>query len=151
MGLIYKININIMSSMSTKLDDLPDSEYLYENEVYTKSPQTNAPNDMENIIKSNDNDKSNIRANVKKRVRFQDDEKSNGLVEILKNEINEENVLLFVILFISSYPELTDLIGKIPFLNKWSSNTFALMSIKALLLLVAFLFVKIYILPNLKV
>lgn len=133
-------------SMSTRLEDLPDSEFDYELQQ-NKSVQ---PTEIPSILKSTDLNKTNIKANIKKRVRFEDEEKR-GIMDVVQNEINEENALLLVILFVSSYPELTQLIAKIPFLNKWTSNMLVLMVVKAVVLLLAFLVIKIYVLPSLKV
>ena len=130
-------------SMSTRLEDLPDS--IEEDTVPQELSQSH-PN-----LKIEEQE-SNVKVNIKKRVRFADEEESKGFLESLKSEVNEENVLILILLITSSFPLLDEYVNKIPFLNKWTNSNSLLMSIfKGVVLLIIFILLKIYLLPYLKV
>ena len=99
--------------MSTRIEDLPGSipddirndihdiaiRHQEEEEVVRSNTlqNQNIPS-VENDITLHNTNTSNITASIKKRVKFQDEIDTTSVIEFLKNEINEENLLLFIIL-----------------------------------------------------
>jgi len=151
-----------MSAMSTRIDDLPGA-------------QSNAPglpddiqqdiqelNQMQDSIANSHTDsphkiepyESNIKADIRKRVRFTDENKDNeqsseGIFDVIKNEINEENILLLAVLLVASMPAWTGYINQ--FLPGYTSDSWSMMLIKAGLMLVIFIIAKHYLLPYIKI
>ena len=95
---------------------------------------------------------SSIKMNIKKVNKNQKEEfGEQSIVDMLRREINEENLLVLIILFIATTPYADEYTKK--FLSLFSFNTnssFAFNIIKCSLLLLIFILVKIYILPQIK-
>ncbi|NBO99433.1 MAG: hypothetical protein EBU90_04800 [Proteobacteria bacterium] len=148
-----------MSAMSTRIDDLPGA-------------QSNAPglpddiqqelNQMQDSIANSQTDpptqiepyESNIKADIRKRVRFTDENKDNeqspeGIFDVIKHEINEENMLLLAVLLLASVPAWSAYIQQL--LPGYTSDSWSMMLIKAGLMLVIFILAKRYLLPHIKV
>jgi hypothetical protein len=95
---------------------------------------------------------SSIKMDIKKVNKNQKEEfGEQGIFDMLRREINEENLLVLIILFIATTPYTDEYTKK--FLSLFSFNTnssFTFNIIKCLLLLLIFILVKIYILPQIK-
>lgn len=126
-------------SMSTKISNLPGP--LPEN-----IPEENT---NYNLNETN----TNITADIKKRVRFADEEhvSSTSLMSQIRNEVNEENVLVLAFLFLASVPSLTGYVHYVPIIKDYASTDFLTAVFKAILLLLMYLVVKLYILPKIKI
>lgn len=141
-----------MSAMSTSIDDLPgplpqeltrelrsDLEGI-SNEMYTNE------NSVDLKVRPSN---SNIKANVKKRVSFADEqEEQSDMLSSLKNEINEENILLLVILLSAALPSFNQYVTHLPFVGSYATSDFMTSIIKAAFLIVLFIAVKLFILPK---
>jgi hypothetical protein len=120
------------TSMSSKIDDLPgprdeDSTIASEDQMYVKESP------------------SNVKVDIKKRVRFEEE----SLMSKLKSEINEENLLVFLFLFIANSPQYNEYAASAPFMSTFSNSGFLVVG-RALLLLIAFVIVKTFLLPRIK-
>lgn len=132
-----------MSTMSSKIDDLPNSNVL----------PPDIQTELEDLQKMDT--KSNIKANIKK-VSFQEESqtqshtKSKGFFEYIQSEINEENVLLIVIFIIASLPYMNNYINKIPFIGEYATTDLLTAVLKSFILFVIYIICKFFILPKLK-
>ena len=149
-----------MSNMSTRIDDLPgpqpnepglpddiqqDIQELNQLQESINNSQTNSTQQIEPY-------ESNIKADIRKRVRFAEENKEQNpesVVDIIKNEINEENMLLLAVLLIASLPTITEYIQRL--IPGYTSDSWAMMLIKATLMLVLFIVSRRYLLPYIKI
>jgi len=117
--------------MSTKIDDLP----IPKEEV--KEPIVNPE------LISVDPNQTNIRAEIIKKVQFE--EPTNIEEETtLMNEINEENLIIFAILFVAALPSITPYILQIPFIGSYANNDIIASLIKASIIIILFIVFKRY-------
>lgn len=144
-------------AMSSKIDELPGSEQEIRIEETRNSVNEFSISDKES---QNNSDNRNIKMNVKKKVRFEDedamsdysDHDETGIVSSIKNEINEENLLILGLLFISSSDYINKYIYKLPVLGaKIVGNKLFFSLTKAVLIFLIFVFVKKLLLPRIKV
>ncbi len=128
-----------MSSMSTSIDDLPGPNP--DNSDFSSTPSDNL------IVQPTD---SNIKVNVKKRVSFADEQEEESVFSAFKNEINEENIILFVLLLAAAMPSLTEYVKQTPLLGTYTTTDFITSLIKAILLIIVYIIFKLFILPKIK-
>lgn len=139
--------------MSTKIDDLPGPN---PNTTVEEQNQNSYSNNNANINKYEEvGQDTNIKANIKKKVHFSDDieyinNKNETIVDYLKSEINEENLTIILLIYLAGLPSFDKQLLNIPYVDEYFSNEFILSIIKALLLIVLFIFSKKFILPKLK-
>jgi hypothetical protein len=160
--------------MSTKIEDLPGSNLEQNTNMQMEHQQNHMlqtlPQDILGDINSikNDNDtaftdrhlqqeqnNSNIKVNVKKRVHFED-ENLQGKVESFENikeDINifsEENVLLLVLFLLSSQTDFDRYPKSIPFIGGYISNPLIFTVVKCLFLVLSFVVTKKFVLPMIR-
>jgi hypothetical protein len=161
-------------SMSTKIEDLPGSNIEEPIEpVYYQQPNPpeslqQLPHDILGDLNSIKNENlrqketfdSNIKMNVKKRVRFEDeieDEDENKNVKnknvnenILTFLLNEENVLLLILFLLSSQTDFDRYPKSIPYIGQYINNPLVFTIIKCILLVLGFRLIERFILPQIK-
>lgn len=127
--------------MSTRIDDLPGA--IPEN---IKEDLTQIQNEIPSPKIINDN-QSNIKMDFKKKVSFKDDEtESKNIVEIIQSHITEENLLLLVILILSSRNEIDNYMIRLPLLGQSFLNSNILLTVtKALLILILYIVIKSFV------
>jgi hypothetical protein len=144
-----------MTTMSTKIDDLPgpiptnirDDLTKIQNEMSTQyqSPE---------IIQGN---KSNITMGIKKKVQFKDEkedinskiEEPKTLFSFIQSQITEENLLLLIVLMIASRTELDRYMIQLPVFGQTLLNSNILLTIaKAMIILILYIIIKLFVLPN---
>ena len=152
--------------MSTRIEDLPGSipddirndihdiaiRHQEEEEEVVRSntlQNQNIPS-VENDMTLHNTNTSNITASIKKRVKFQDEIDTTSVIEFLKNEINEENLLLFIILIFASRNDFDGFILRIPFINKYTESSFTVILLRCLLLLLIYILLRHYVIPKIK-
>jgi hypothetical protein len=141
--------------MSTKIEDLPgplpDDVQNDINEL--QGEMNNAIDEDPRLYERVEPNQSNIRLNVsKKQVHFaNDDNTESGVLSNLKSEINEENSLLMIILIVATLPKIDRFVRQIPFVQSYITNDLMISFFKAALLVVAFIILKRYLLPKLKI
>lgn len=130
-----------MTSMSTRIDDLPGA--IPEN---IKEDLTQIQNEIPSPKIINDN-QSNIKMDFKKKVSFKDDEtESKNIFEIIQSHITEENLLLLVILILSSRNEIDNYMIRLPLLGQSFLNSNILLTVtKALLILILYIVIKSFV------
>lgn len=149
-------------SMSTRIEDLPGSipddirNDIHDISIRHQEEEVVRSNTLQNQnIPSIENDMtlhntSNITASIKKRVKFEDEVDDTSFIEILKNEINEENLLLFIILIFASRDDFDGFILRIPFINKYTDSSFTIILLRCLLLLLSYILLRRYVVPKIK-
>jgi len=149
--------------MSTLIEDLPGSipddirndihdisiRHQEEEVVRSNTLQNQNIPSVENDMTLHNTNTSNITASIKKRVKFED-EIDTSFIEFLKNEINEENLLLFIILIFASRDDFDGFILRIPFINKYTDSSFTVILLRCLLLLLAYIILRRYVVPKIK-
>lgn len=142
-----------MSAMSTSIDDLPGGtvppeltrELRNDIENISNPQYVGQPDDLK-VQPTN----SNIKANVK-RVSFADEqEEQQDLLSSLKNEINEENILLLTLLLAAALPSFNQYVKDFPLIGSYATSEFMTSIIKAALLIILFIVAKLFILPKIK-
>lgn len=159
-------------SMSTKIKDLPGP--IPVNNVNIQNQNVEIGNSVENLNTINfeqeafnqENfniieNKQNVYMDIKKvenkeeikeefKEEFKDKE---NLFSLLQSQINEENLLLFVFLILSSRKELDNYIHVIPYIGSHLSNTnnFTLTIVKCVFILLLYIVIKIFVLPKIKI
>jgi hypothetical protein len=137
-----------MSAMSTSIDDLPGPiPQELTNEI--RNDIAGISNDSSVDIKVQPTN-SNIQANVKKRVTFEDEQESQSILSSLKDEINEENILLLAVLLAAALPQFTQYVKNFPLLGSYATSDLMTSIIKAAVLAVIFIVSKLFILPKLR-
>lgn len=146
-------------SMSTKIDDLPGpiNEELVDDLSKIQNDINKNPRQINELV---DQNQTNVKMNINKRVRFKDeneykefeeDEDETDLFQYIKSQFSEENVLIFVMLMIASRPEFDNYMTKLPFVSNYISESTIITSIlKAILLLIVYILFKRYILSSVK-
>lgn len=153
-------------SMSTRIEDLPGPipEDVLEdlsdiqNNIRQETEQQVKHNTIQNkhisdvkeyeMYKDIPNE-SNIKMNIKKRVKFEDkkeiQDENLGIFSFLKSQINEENTLLLIFLILASRNEMDNYIK----LYTKSSDFFTNI-IRCVLILVIYILFKHFLLPKIK-
>lgn len=136
-------------SMSTKLEDLPGGQLELEqdsgqnmSEMQSQPPQ------------------SNIEVNIKKKVRFEEDNdyidynendtNKMSLLDFIKTEFTEENLLLLAIILLATMPSISSYIKSLPFVSQFASSDFTTSIATAVILFLLYIITKIYIVPKIK-
>jgi hypothetical protein len=144
-----------MTTMSTKIDDLPgpipinirDDLTKIQNEISTQSQSPE-------IIQGN---QSNITMGIKKKVQFKDEketinskiEEPKTLFSFIQSQITEENLLLLIVLMIASRTELDRYMIQLPVFGQTLLNSNILLTIaKAMIILILYIIIKLFVLPN---
>jgi hypothetical protein len=157
--------------MSTRIDELPGSmpediitdihtienniRLQQEEEILRLNTLKNKNISSENKDLNLNDENSNISLNIKKRrVKFQDedeDDSQKNFLTFIKDEINEDNLLLLVILIMASRNDLDPFLKMIPFINSYiSESSFTLIILRCLVLLIVYLLLRQYIIPKIK-
>ena len=140
-----------MTSMSTKIDDLPGP--IPEN---IREDLTQIQNEMPSPIILNDN-QSNIKVDIKKKVQFKDEndkdkthvQESKNIFSFIQSHITEENLLLLIILMIASRSELDRYMIQLPFIGQPLLNSNILLTVtKAIIILICYIAFKSFVLPQ---
>jgi hypothetical protein len=109
---------------------------------------------IEDLPQSLEVKETNIEPVIKKRVRFtehfEESPESPGIISRLISQINEDNILLFVVLLLTALPMTTQYINKLPVLSGYVTDEFMGVVIKASVMLLVYIIVKIIILPQIK-
>jgi hypothetical protein len=136
-----------MTSMSTRIDDLPGPipENIRDDLTQIQNEYT-SPTIIDN--------QSNIKMDIKKKVSFkeneiQDQQESKNIFTFIQSHITEENLLLLVILMLSSRTELDNYMIRLPIIGKTllDSNIFLTFT-KAILILILYILIKSFVLPS---
>ena len=152
-------------SMSTNIADLPgpvpeDIEEIPEEIHYQDYQDDNHHDDHNEYIRENNSrppakeiyyeQPTSIKMDIKKLNKKEHFEEQ-GTFDILRKEINEENLLILVVLFIATSPYADVYTKKL--LELFSFNTtssFTFNIIKCVALLIIFIVIKLYVLPSIK-
>lgn len=167
-------NIKIKMSMSTKIEDLPGPVFneqgtFNEEHGVSFNERQGIPDDILGDLKSIKNDQeynrqmerldenqSNVKMNVKKRVRFDEDtietfeNEEESVFIFLKNLLSEENVLLLILFLLSSQTDFDRYPRSIPYLGSYIENPLIFTIIKCILLVLCFAVTKKFVLPKIK-
>ena len=156
---------NINMSMSTNIADLPgpvpeDIEEIPEEIHYQDYQDDNHHDDHNEYIRENNSrppakeiyyeQPTSMKMDIKKLNKKEHFEEQ-GTFDILRKEINEENLLILVVLFIATSPYADVYTKKL--LELFSFNTtssFTFNIIKCVALLIIFIVIKLYVLPSIK-
>jgi hypothetical protein len=149
-------------SMSTKIDDLPGpmNNELMDDLSQIQSDINQNPRQFDELV---DQNQTNVKMNIKKRVHFKDQdqyeeleeleelEEETDLLQYIKSQFSEENVLIFVILIMASRPEFDNYMTKLPLISNYILESSIMTSIlKAIILLIVYILFKRYILSSIK-
>jgi hypothetical protein len=151
-------------AMSSKIDELPGSEeeLKMQQQMSQDRESDQYQSNISNEQMQNDSGVQNIKMNVKKKVRFEDEDgmdnyldddyEETGVVASIKNEINEENILILGILFLASSEYINKYIYKLPVLGvKIIGNKLFFSLTKTVLVFLVFVLVKKFLLPRIKI
>ena len=139
-----------MTSMSTKIDDLPGP--IPEN---IREDLTQIQNEIHPPIIVNDN-QSNIKVDIKKKVQFKDIDKdkthlqeSKNIFSFIQSHITEENLLLLIVLMIASRAELDRYMIQLPLIGQPLLNSNILLTVtKAIMILICYIAFKSFVLSQ---
>jgi len=146
--------------MSTNISDLPGPQVDFESEMEkeTRLPQIeqfeqleefnyNIKNDSDDIKLINEQPNA-IKMDIKKVQKEQSPQ--TGFFDTLYNQFNEENLLILIILYLATIPLSNEYTQKL-ISPLHINNPFIITVIKCVLLLLIFIIIKLYILPNIKI
>jgi hypothetical protein len=146
-------------SMSTNIADLPgpapeDMEDNLSQESFEDVRERIEPQvQRRQIPKENLYEQpSRIKMDIKKVNKIKAKNEELGVFDIIKNEVNEENLLILIVLYIASTPLIDDYVKKI--LNIMSFNTSSSLVVnilKCVILLLVFILAKHILLPYIRV
>lgn len=121
------------NDMSTKIDDLPIPEFNESKKEVLEESQ---------IQKTNE---------IKEKPVAPEPEKF-SLFKTIKKEINEENLLLFILFFVISISDTNKYIGNIPYIGSYyGEESWSFIAFKSILFLLIFIFIKSYFLPQIQI
>lgn len=140
-------------SMSTKIEDLPGppAQIIQRQQPHEPEPEAEYHSEVDTETHT-----SNIRANIKKKVSFSDHktieefDETEDKKDVLRSEFSEENMLVFAIIFAAALPALSNHIKSLPFLGLYATSDISTAFLKALILFITFILIKIFVLPRLK-
>ena len=145
-------------SMSTKIDDLPGP--MVKPPIQAPSVQTQAfeSGKESNVVPRDqlirEDNGSNITANIKKKVNCTDMAKepseSVTFTDMIRLEVNEENMLLFVLFITAGLPAFSSYVRKLPIIGTYSNGGFATSMINAALLLTVYVLAKHFVIPKVR-
>ena len=144
-------------SMSTKIEDLPNSPQSAQQPIQQPIQQ---PNISQQQFGQSTQQLSNspVQIDVKKKVRFKNEDevfeidsdeppKKTSFFQKIKAEFNEENILLLVFLYIASTSYLDGYITLMPVLGQYTMVPGLFTVIKSVILLLMFIISKLFLLP----
>jgi hypothetical protein len=156
--------------MSTRISDLPgpsineppiqqmQQQQIQQNQQIPQMQQqmSNIPNEVLNELSNiniNEQSPSNIRMNIKKKVRFADENENEeyenpNFLTFIKSQITEDNLLLLLLFFAITRTEFDGYITLIS--PSYLYNPLLLNVVKAFVILVFYLIMKQYFLPKIK-
>ena len=132
-------------SMSTNIDDLPepiDEIDMDVEEFEQTTPITPTPT-LTPIITP-----SSIKMDIKK---VNNNNKDEGIFDVIKSEVNEKNLLILILFFIASISFFDEYIKKLLLSLSFNTNSLTLAIVKSILLLLLFILAKYFLLPYIKV
>lgn len=142
-------------SMSTNIADLPgpkpeefeDEDYEYEEEDVMDEQEDIPQQQLQREVFYEQ--PSSIKMDIRKAKRkVQEDE---SMFDMIRKEVNEENLLILAILYIASTSLVDDYARKVlSFMSLSNSSSMVVNIVKCVLLLLVFILVKNYLLPYLK-
>lgn len=157
-------------SMSTRISDLPGPSIneppiqQIQQQQIQQIPQMQQqvpvqqgiPNEVLNELSNisiNEQSPSNIRMNIKKKVRFADENEEEeyenpNVLTFIKSQVTEDNLLLLLLFFVITRTEFDGYITLIS--PSYLSNPLLLNVVKAFVVLVFYLIMKQYFLPKIK-
>lgn len=157
-------------SMSTRISDLPGPsineppiQQIQQQQIQQipqmqqQMPvQQGIPNEVLNELSNisiNEQSPSNIRMNIKKKVRFADENEEEeyenpNVLTFIKSQVTEDNLLLLLLFFVITRTEFDGYITLIS--PSYLSNPLLLNVVKAFVVLVFYLIMKQYFLPKIK-
>jgi hypothetical protein len=112
-------------------------------------------NDGERIYENVEPNSTNIKAHIKKRVRFEEEEEEHTtgrdgrFAGLLHSVLHEDNLLVLVVLFIAGTPGLTKYIYSLPLLGSYANGDLMTTVIKSAVLFALFIVIKTFIIPRL--
>lgn len=132
-------------SMSTKIDDLPGQELERDFEEAQETPVRRVRFDEPTVAPAPRYDEA---IDI-----YEEQTDQMTLWDKLKREVSEENVVLLILFFVASMPQLVNQLGNIPFLSNYigGDNTIMSAGLKAALFVIIFVLVKWLVLPRIKV
>ena len=142
-----------MSNMSTKLEDLPGGLEDQEEEQEEEQVQEveyipeQQPQKLEDVLKRQEN-KTNIQFEVSKKDQSQNlkQVKKMSFFEEVRSQINEENLLLFVVFSVFMMNKFNMYLTNIPGFNRLLSNEFSTVLAKSGLAVLTFVIIKRFVL-----
>jgi hypothetical protein len=163
--------------MSTRIEDLPgpipedimdDIQNIQNNirqqqlddEIVRQNTMLNRQTSVDPDVYRDIPQQSNVTMNVKKRVKFREEDidetleqpKNKDTFTIIRDEINEENLLLLIIMILASRDDFDKYIKNIPVVSSYLTDSFVLLTItRCLLLLVLYIAFKHLVLPKIKI
>lgn len=129
-------------SMSTNIDDLPEpiDEIEMELEEFEQIP-SNTPTPTPILTPSS------IKMDIKK----VNNNKDEGIFDLIKSEVNEQNLLILILFLIASISFFDEYIKKLLISLSFNTNSLTLAIVKSILLLLLFILAKYLLLPYIKV
>lgn len=139
-------------SMSTRIDDLPGPP---PERAITPPPPVQMREMRDESIYQEKDHGSNVTANIK-RVSFSpeidyDEPEKEGLLTTIKNEINEENLFILLIIYIATTQNISSYISKLPFVGIYANDSILGGFMKAIILFMIYIILKIFILPKIRI
>lgn len=164
-------------SMSTRIEDLPGpipedviddiqniqnnirQQQLDDDDIVRQNTIINRQTVVDPGVYRDIPQQSNVIMNVKKRVKFQEEQdetteeqKNKDTLTIIRDEINEENLLLLIVMILASRDDFDKYIKNIPVVSSYLTDSFVLLTItRCLLLLVLYIAFKHLVLPKIKI
>jgi len=153
-------------SMSTRIEDLPgpipedilgdlsniqmgdiQMEDIKDRQEIEEQVRYNTINNKQPIMYKDHPNESNIKMDIKKRVKFQDENesKNSDMFSFFKSQINEENALLLIVLMLASRNETDDYIK----LYLKTSDILTIV-VRCVLILLLYVIFKNFVLPKIK-
>lgn len=141
--------------MSTNIADLPgpkpeefeDEEYEYEEEDVMDEQEDIPQQQLQREVFYEQ--PSSIKMDIRKAKRKVHEDES--MFDMIRKEVNEENLLILAILYIASTSLVDDYARKVlSFMSLSNSSSMVVNIVKCVLLLLVFILVKNYLLPYLK-
>jgi hypothetical protein len=154
--------------MSTRIEDLPgpipedilgdlsniqmgdiQMEDIQDRQETEEQVRYNTIHNKQSILYKDHPNESNIKMDIKKRVKFEDESesenKNSDIFSFFKSQINEENVLLLIVLMLASRNETDDYIK----LYLKTSDILTIV-VRCVLILLLYLIFKNFVLPKIK-
>jgi hypothetical protein len=143
--------------MSTNIADLPGPKpEEYEEDEYVQEDEYEEEPNMEEFNHQPSREMyyeqpPDIQMNIKKVKRKEQKEQDESMFDMITKEVNEENLLILVILYIASTSLLDEYAKKLLTLVSFNHSSMFVNIVKCVILLLAFILVKNYFLPYIKV